>query len=79
MEPTQEHLRRSPTDENLRSYPSDGLEAWGIVVGVALIVAIRWVPLEWAWPVAIVGAVVGLASIARWFHARIRDFRKWRL
>jgi hypothetical protein len=79
MEPTREHLRRSHNDEDLRSYRQDGLEAWGIVVGVLLILCIRWVPLEWAWPVAIIGAISAIASIAAWFKRKVQASRKWRL
>ena len=79
MEPTREPLRRSHTDENLRSYPADAVEVWGIIFAVVLIILTRWVPLEWAWPFAVVGAVLAIASIVAWFKRKFERYRKWKL
>ena len=79
MEPTREHLRRSHTDESLQSHSSDAYEAIGIVLAIIFIVAVRMVPLEWAWPLAVVGAICAIVSIASWFKRKLDGLSKWRL
>ena len=41
--PTQERLRGSHTEERLRSFRSDRMEAWGVVVALLLL------PLIYSW------------------------------
>ena len=79
MEPNGEHLSRAHTDESLRSFSGDTYEAIGIVMAVIFLVAIRMLPLEWAWPLAIVGALCAIVSIASWFKKRLDGLSKWKL
>jgi hypothetical protein len=78
MQPSNENLRRSHTDENLRSYPSDGAEALGIIVAVIILVALQYPPLAIQLPVAIVGVVSLVVSIGAWFKKRLTRHRTWR-
>jgi hypothetical protein len=64
--PNQEHLRVSPTDERLRSFPSDRTEAWGIAIGVPLTALVygAWDALPTAAAVGAVLAAILLGSAA---------------
>jgi hypothetical protein len=68
-----EHLRETHTEERLRSYRSDGPEAWGIVVFVCVLVASWWLP-EWMQiPTSITGAIGLVASIGVWLKNKLAD------
>jgi hypothetical protein len=54
---TQEHLRGSHTEERLRSFRSDRVEAWGVVGALLLI------PLIYSWDMfPVMAAVAGVLA-----------------
>ena len=62
--PTQEHLREARTETRLRSFRSDRLEAWGIVLDIPLIALVygSWEDVPVAAAVAGVLAAILLGS-----------------
>jgi len=55
--PTQEHLRGSPTEERLRSFRSDRMEAWGVIGALLL------APLVYSWDMfPVMASVAGVLA-----------------